>query len=78
VTGYLAQGRGLIRRSIAMLAGIAVVYAIGLPWLGLYVPADKLIALGFTPFIAGDLINIAMVALGAALIPARLLRKSNQ
>src|SRR5690625_1573082 len=44
VTGYLAQGRGLIRRSIAMLAGIAVVYAIGLPWLGLYVPADKLIA----------------------------------
>lgn len=78
VTGYLAQGRGLLGRSVAMLAGITVTYATGLPWLGFYLPVDKIIALGFTPFIAGDLINIAMVALGAALIPGRLPGKSGQ
>lgn len=73
LTGALAAGRGLIGRSLAMLAGLAVTYAIGLPWLSLYVPADQIIALGFSPFILGDLINIAMVALGSALVPARLL-----
>lgn len=75
VTGALARGRGHMGRALAMLAGLGVTYAIGLPWLGIYVPADKIIPLGFTPFILGDLINIAMVALGAALVPARFLGK---
>lgn len=75
VTGTLAEGRGLIGKTLAMLAGLGVTYAIGLPWLGIYIPADQILRLGFTPFILGDLINIAMVALGGALIPARLLGK---
>lgn len=78
LTAMLAQGRGAIGRVGAMLAGLAVTYAIGLPWLGLYVPADKIVALGFAPFILGDLINIAMVALGAALVPARFIGKLGQ
>ncbi|WP_018390421.1 biotin transporter BioY [Ancylobacter sp. FA202] len=73
LTGALAAGRGVVGRSLAMLAGLSVTYAIGLPWLGLYIPADKIIPLGFTPFILGDLINIAMVALGSVLVPARWL-----
>lgn len=73
VTGTLALGRGTIGRTLAMLAGLAVTYLAGLPWLALFVPVHDLLALGFTPFIAGDLLNIAMVAAGALAIPARLI-----
>jgi biotin transport system substrate-specific component len=56
-----------------MLAGLGVTYALGLPWLAFFVPADQVIPLGFAPFILGDLINIAMVAIGALFIPSRLI-----
>ncbi|WP_394342778.1 biotin transporter BioY [Paenirhodobacter populi] len=72
LTGTLARGRGMAGRVLAMLAGLGVTYAAGLAWLGLYVPAGQIVTLGFLPFILGDLVNIAMVALGTALIPARL------
>lgn len=75
LTATLALGRGTIGRVMAMLAGLAVTYAAGLAWLTIYVPAGQVVALGFTPFILGDLINIAMVAFGAALVPARVLAK---
>ncbi|CAM5599396.1 Biotin transporter BioY [Mycolicibacterium aubagnense] len=75
LTGWLAEGRQMFGRVMAMLAGLAVTYAAGLPWLGFYIPGKDVIALGFTPFILGDLINIAMVAVGSAMIPARLLGK---
>lgn len=73
VAGALAEGRKMVGRTVAMLAGITVTYAIGLPWLGLFVPARDILALGFTPFILGDLISIAMVAVGAAILPARFI-----
>ncbi len=73
LTGWLALGRKMLGRSLAMLAGLAVTYAVGLPWLTFYVPVNDVIALGFTPFILGDLINIAMVAGGAALVPQRFI-----
>ncbi|MCM8733142.1 biotin transporter BioY [Azospirillum sp. A1-3] len=73
ITGTLAQGRGSVGRVGAMLAGLAAVYALGLAWLALFVPAGRLLDLGFTPFILGDLTKIAMVAAGAALLPTRLL-----
>jgi biotin transport system substrate-specific component len=78
LTGVLALGRGTVGRTLAMLAGLGVTYAVGLPWLGLYVPAGQIVPLGFTPFILGDLINIAMVALGALSVPSRLLGKIGQ
>ncbi|MCX8999383.1 biotin transporter BioY [Rhizobiaceae bacterium BDR2-2] len=78
LTGTLARGRGTAGRTLAMLAGLGVTYAAGLLWLGLYVPADQILVLGFVPFILGDLINIAMVSLGAALVPARFLRKAGR
>ena len=73
ITGTLAQGRGTFGKVGAMLAGLAAVYALGLAWLALFVPADRLLDLGFTPFILGDLTKIAVVAAGAALLPARFL-----
>jgi biotin transport system substrate-specific component len=75
LTGTLALGRGTIGRTLAMLAGLGATYAVGLPWLGLYVPVRQIIPLGFTPFILGDLINIAIVALGALSIPSRFIGK---
>lgn len=62
LTGWLAQGRGLIGRFGAMLAGLAVTYALGLAWLTSFVPASKLLAAGFTPFILGDLVKLALAS----------------
>jgi len=48
----------------AMILGEVVVYAIGVPWLALALhksPAEA-IALGFTPFIVGDAIKLAIAA----------------
>lgn len=75
VTGTLAQARGMVGQTLAMIAGIAVTYVFGLAWLTLYLPVDQVVPLGFTPFILGDLINIGMVAIGAALLPRRFLGK---
>ncbi|MFC0218648.1 biotin transporter BioY [Pseudochelatococcus lubricantis] len=75
ITGALAQGRGVIGRVLAMLAGLAVIYAAGLLWLAFYVPAGRIVALGFTPFILGDLLKIAVVAVAAVFVPAHLLGK---
>ncbi|CAA0100168.1 Biotin transporter BioY [Starkeya nomas] len=75
ISGALAEGRGTLGRTGAMLAGLAVTYALGLIWLALYVPVADVVPLGFTPFILGDLINIAMVAIGALFVPRRLIGK---
>ena len=48
----------------AMILGEVVVYAIGVPWLALALhksPAEA-IALGFTPFVIGDAIKLAIAA----------------
>lgn len=71
LTGWLAQGRGLIGRFLAMLAGLAVVYALGLAWLALYVPAPGLLAAGLTPFLLGDLVKLALAS-GLIVAIARL------
>ncbi|MBU3030159.1 biotin transporter BioY [Paracoccus marinaquae] len=63
VTGWLAQGRGIAGRTLAMLAGLAVTYLLGLAWLSAFVPADRLLAAGFTPFILGDLVKVAIATL---------------
>lgn len=69
LVGQLSEGRGFVGRFGAMALGLAVVYAAGLAWLALLVPADKLLAYGLSPFILGDVIKIAIVAL-AGLLPA--------
>lgn len=63
LTGWLAQGRGLVPTGAAMLAGLAVVYAAGLVWLMNFVPAAKVVAVGFAPFILGDLVKIVLALL---------------
>jgi biotin transport system substrate-specific component len=79
VVGALAErqnDRAVLTSLPAMLAGSAVIYLCGLPWLAhaLHVSAPKALELGFTPFVIGD--TIKLVAAGL-LLPAawRLARR---
>jgi biotin transport system substrate-specific component len=71
VTGWLAA-RGFDRRyltsMVAMVAGLAVIYAFGIAWLGLFarssgqaapIGIQAALAAGFYPFIVADLLKIA-------------------
>ncbi len=78
LVGLLAE-RGWDRRpattGLVMLAGNITIYAFGLPWLACFVggPAIKVLALGLYPFIAGDILKLA---LASAVLPlsCRLVR----
>ncbi|WP_238120383.1 MULTISPECIES: biotin transporter BioY [unclassified Xanthobacter] len=83
VTGHLARrfdsagasarrAGAILGRFGAMLVGLVVVYACGLAWLGLFVPAGRILPLGLFPFLLSDLIDIAVLALGLGLLPAGL------
>ena len=66
VTGWLAE-RQWDRRArsnvLVMLLGNVVIYACGLPWLARFVGADRALVLGLYPFIAGDLLKLALATL---------------
>jgi biotin transport system substrate-specific component len=68
LVGALAAGRGIIGCFGAMLAGLSLIYACGIAWLALFVPADTLLAVGVFPFVLGDLVKIAVVAAGTTLL----------
>ena len=74
LVGTLSAGRGAMGRAGAMIAGLVPVYAIGLLWLSLHVPADRLVAVGVLPFLLGDLVNIALVVATSLAVPACLAR----
>lgn len=67
LTGTLAAGRGLLGRSLALLAGAVAIYGLGVAWLAFFVPADKLLAIGVLPFLLGEATKIAMVIAASAL-----------
>jgi len=78
VTGYLAE-RGFDRRYVtsvvAMVAGLIVIYAAGVLWLGLFARTPEgappgvsaAFFLGVSPFVVPDLIKLAIAA---GLVPA--------
>jgi biotin transport system substrate-specific component len=63
--GWLAE-RGWDRRLVpalfAMLLGHAVIFVFGLGWLAQSIGMEKAVAVGFTPFIAGTVVKIALAA----------------
>ena len=70
VVGALAE-RGWDRRfgttALAMLAGNAIFYLFGLPWLARFVGPAQTLPMGLYPFLPGDAIKLL---LAAALLPA--------
>ncbi len=66
IVGYLVErgwGRNPLKLLGAMFLGEVAIYAAGLPWLAFYVPGDKILEWGLTPFIPGDAIKMVMAAL---------------
>jgi biotin transport system substrate-specific component len=67
LVGYLVErgwGRNVGKLFLACIAGAAVLYVPGLLWLGSFVGAEKVLEYGFNPFIIGDTVKAAVVALG--------------
>jgi len=64
--GWLAErgwGRNPLTTATAMLIGNVLIYVPGLLWLGSLYGWDKpILAWGFTPFVLGDLIKIALAS----------------
>jgi len=68
IVGWLCErgwDRDTPRIVAAMIAGEAAIYFFGLLWLARFVPAPKLLALGFFPFLLGDAVKLAAAALAA-------------
>lgn len=83
VIGALLKNReesGFVRYFLSMTAGIAVYYLIGLPYLyvilnfyvGKTVSVAKVLTIGFTPFIALDLVKAVVAAILARAVYRRL------
>ncbi|MCL6634835.1 MAG: biotin transporter BioY [Peptococcaceae bacterium] len=83
VTGALLKNReegGITRYFLSMAAGLAVIYLIGLPYLyiilnfylGKATSVAQVLAIGFTPFIALDLVKAAVAAVLARAVYRRL------
>ena len=67
IVGRLAElgwDRRLVGAVAAMAIGNVVIYVVGLPWLmaAAHVPFAKALELGFTPFVIGDLLKLALAA----------------
>lgn len=52
------MGPGYLRALGAMLAGLAIIYAGGIAWLGAVFGPESVIAMGLTPFVVADLIKV--------------------
>ena len=65
VVGWLAErgwDRSYLRSIIAMTVGTAIIFALGLIQLSLYLPSAGLAAAGLTPFLPGAAIKISLAA----------------
>jgi biotin transport system substrate-specific component len=49
---------GYLRALGAMLAGLAIIYAGGIAWLGAVFGPESVIAMGLTPFVVADLVKV--------------------
>jgi biotin transport system substrate-specific component len=70
LVGYLAErgaDKNVFTMFAAMLAGAALIYVPGIAWLATFTGLEKAIAVGFVPFILGDVLK---AALAAAVFPA--------
>jgi len=65
IIGYLSDRgwhAGYIKCIAAMTLGTAAIFACGLTWLSVYVPAGTLITAWLTPFVPGALVKIAIAS----------------
>ncbi|CUH64691.1 Biotin ECF transporter S component BioY [Thalassovita gelatinovora] len=75
IVGFAADRLPKLAILPAMGLGLVALYALGLGWLAQLVPGDKLLAYGFTPFIAGDLVKTILAAILFLGAPKALMAK---
>ncbi|MYM55031.1 biotin transporter BioY [Thalassovita mangrovi] len=75
IVGFAADRLAKLALWPAMAMGLVAIYALGLGWLAQFVPGDKLLAYGFTPFILGDAVKITIAALLVWAAPKALMVK---
>lgn len=63
---------GIVRTLVALLAGLVVIYAGGISWLAAVVGPSAVLGLGLAPFVAADLVKVAL----GVLVVRRLRRGS--
>jgi biotin transport system substrate-specific component len=67
VSGYLAErgwDRSFLRASVALAAGLAVIYLGGFAWMTRFAPSiGAAFAQGIAPFIVADLVKVAIAAM---------------
>ena len=66
VTGFLAErkwDRNIFSGFLAMLIGNVIIFAFGLLVLQSYVGVERVLELGFYPFILGDIVKLALAAI---------------
>lgn len=62
LVGWATDRFGKTASLWAMPVGLAVIYAFGLIWLAMFVPSQRLLAAGVTPFLLGDIVKVALAA----------------
>lgn len=70
VSGYLAEkgfAKNFLYAALAALPGLALIYALGLPVLAMYVGWHMAVTVGLLPFISGEAVKLGLLAL---LVPA--------
>ncbi|MGB7205231.1 MAG: biotin transporter BioY [Anderseniella sp.] len=70
VTGWLAErgfDRNVLTMTLAMLAGMSIIYLLGVGYLASLIGLDKALTFGLYPFVIGD---IAKIILAAIVFPA--------
>ena len=66
IVGWVAQrSRHWLATVGGLLAGTAVIYLLGAGWLATFVGAEKAVTLGVVPFLLGDAVKVALVAVAA-------------
>lgn len=74
LVGWATDRFGRRLGTLSMPLGLGLIYGLGVVWLSQFVPNDKLLAFGVTPFILGDLCKVALAALLTVAAPAALTR----
>lgn len=74
VVGWAVDRFGQKSIWLALPAGLVIIYGFGLAWLAQFVPSEKLLASGLTPFLLGDVVKVALAAALVVIAPAGLKR----
>ncbi len=72
LVGWVADRFGKVGMTLALPACLIAIYVLGAAWLAQYVPADKVLAFGVTPFVLGDVVKMVLAGVLAWAAPRKV------